>query len=84
MRFRDGWRRVVAGPGDTVVVPPGKSHHFANADAVAARAEVRTRPALAVRELLETAAAITYHATMLPLLITCLVMLVGVGIPRRG
>lgn len=58
MRFRVGWRRVVAGPGDTVVVPPGKSHHFANADAVAARAEVRTRPALAMRELLETAAAI--------------------------
>jgi mannose-6-phosphate isomerase-like protein (cupin superfamily) len=58
MRFRVGWRRVVAGPGDTVVVPPGKPHHFANADAVPARAEVRTTPALAMHELLETAAAL--------------------------
>jgi mannose-6-phosphate isomerase-like protein (cupin superfamily) len=58
MRFRVGWRRVVAGPGDTVVVPPGKSHHFANVGAVPARARVRTTPALAMQDLLETAAAL--------------------------
>jgi mannose-6-phosphate isomerase-like protein (cupin superfamily) len=58
MRFRVGWRRMVAGPGDTVVVPPGKPHHFANPGAVPARVEVRTTPALAMRELLETAAAL--------------------------
>ncbi len=58
MRFRVGWRRVVAVPGDTVVVPPGKSHHFANIGAVPARAEVTTTPALGMRDLLETAAAL--------------------------
>ncbi len=58
MRFRVGWRQMFAGPGDTVVVPPGKRHHFANTGAVPARAEVRTTPALAMRELLETAAAL--------------------------
>ena len=31
MRFRIGGRRVIAGPGDTVRVPPGTVHHFANA-----------------------------------------------------
>ena len=31
MRFRVGGRRLIAGPGDTVRVPPGTVHHFANA-----------------------------------------------------
>ena len=31
MRFRLGRERVVAGPGDVVVVPPGVAHDFANA-----------------------------------------------------
>ncbi len=31
MRFRVGGRKVVAGPGQTVRVPPGTVHHFANA-----------------------------------------------------
>ena len=31
MRFRIAGRRVLAGPGDTVRVPPGTVHHFANA-----------------------------------------------------
>ena len=31
MRFRVGRRRLTAGPGDTVRVPPGTVHHFANA-----------------------------------------------------
>jgi quercetin dioxygenase-like cupin family protein len=57
MRFRVGWRRVIAGPGDTVRVPPGTVHHFANAGAQPARVAVRTSPALSMRELLETAAA---------------------------
>lgn len=58
MRFRVGWRRVVAEPGDTVVVPPGTAHHFANPGPVPARVEVRTTPALGMRELLETSAAL--------------------------
>jgi quercetin dioxygenase-like cupin family protein len=57
MRFRVGRRRVVAGPGDTVRVPPGTVHHFANAGTQPARVAVRTRPALRMAELLETAAA---------------------------
>ena len=57
MHFRVGGRRVVAGPGDTVRVPPGTVHHFANAAAVPARVAVQTRPALRMAELLEAAAA---------------------------
>ena len=57
MRFRVGGRRVIAGPGDTVRVPPGTVHHFANAGAGTARVAVQTRPPLRMRELLETAAA---------------------------
>jgi len=58
MRFRVGRRRLTAGPGDTVVVAPGTSHHFANPGRVPARVEVRTSPALAMADLLETAAAL--------------------------
>jgi mannose-6-phosphate isomerase-like protein (cupin superfamily) len=58
MRFRVGWRRLLAEPGDTVVVAPGKSHHFANPGPVPARVEVRTSPALRMADLLETAAAL--------------------------
>lgn len=58
MRFRIGWRRTLAEPGDTVAVPPGKAHHFANAGRGPARCVVRTSPALGMRELLETAAAL--------------------------
>ncbi len=37
MRFRVGWRRVTAQPGQRVIVPPGTVHHFANACQAAAR-----------------------------------------------
>lgn len=57
LRFRVGWRRLVAGPGETVRVPPGTVHHFANAGPGPARVTVTTVPALAMAELLETAAA---------------------------
>jgi mannose-6-phosphate isomerase-like protein (cupin superfamily) len=60
MRFRiGGWvggRRLIAGPGDTVRIPPGTVHHFANAGPEPARVAVRTSPALNMRDLLETAA----------------------------
>jgi quercetin dioxygenase-like cupin family protein len=64
MRFRVGGRRIAAGPGDTVRVPPGTVHHFANAGQRPARVAVQTRPALSMQELLETAAAMaqTQHA----------------------
>jgi quercetin dioxygenase-like cupin family protein len=58
MRFRVGGRRITAGPGQTVTVPPGTVHHFANASDQPARVAVQTRPALAMHALLETAAAL--------------------------
>jgi quercetin dioxygenase-like cupin family protein len=70
MRFRVGRRRVVALPGDTVRVPPGTVHHFANAGPTPARVAVETRPALGMAELLATAAAMATDqqaaARMLP------------------
>jgi quercetin dioxygenase-like cupin family protein len=57
MRFRVGHRRLTAGPGDTVRIPPGTVHHFANAGSQPARVAVQTRPALDMEDLLETAAA---------------------------
>jgi quercetin dioxygenase-like cupin family protein len=58
MRFRVGCRRILAGPGDTVRIPPGTVHHFANASGRPARVAVRTTPALSMQDLLETAAAL--------------------------
>jgi quercetin dioxygenase-like cupin family protein len=58
MRFRVGGRRIIANPGDTVRVPPGTVHHFANAGNRPARVFVQTSPALSMQELLETAAAL--------------------------
>jgi quercetin dioxygenase-like cupin family protein len=58
MRFRVGGRRVTARPGDTVRIPPGTVHHFANAGSGPARVAVQSRPALNMQELLETAAAL--------------------------
>jgi len=57
MRFRVGGRLITAGPGDTVLVPPGTVHHFANAGPQPARVAVQTWPALSMLQLLETAAA---------------------------
>jgi quercetin dioxygenase-like cupin family protein len=58
MRFRVAGRRVNAGPGDTVRIPPGTVHHFANAGSEPATVSVQTSPALSMQELLETAAAL--------------------------
>jgi len=58
MRFRVGWRRLVAGPGETVRVPPGTVHRFANAGPGPALVRVATAPALSMADLLETAASL--------------------------
>ena len=58
VRFRLGFRHLVAGPGDTVRVPRGRVHHFANAGPEEARVWVETEPALAIVAMFETAAAL--------------------------
>lgn len=58
MRFRVGWRRVTAGPGESVIVPPGTVHHFSNHGAVPACVHVETRPALNMEEMLVVGAAL--------------------------
>jgi quercetin dioxygenase-like cupin family protein len=58
MRFRVGGRRITAGPGQVVRIPPGTVHHFANAGSGPAQVSVQTKPALNMAELLETAAAL--------------------------
>jgi mannose-6-phosphate isomerase-like protein (cupin superfamily) len=54
MKFRRGFEKVVAGRGDTVVVPSGTVHRFANAGNEPAHALVEVRPALKMEQLLET------------------------------
>jgi quercetin dioxygenase-like cupin family protein len=68
LRLRVGGRRVLAGPGDTVVIPPGTVHHFANPGPGVARVAVRSSPALSMADLLETAAAMArqQHAAARP------------------
>ena len=57
-RIRAGWGRArVLGPGETVVVPPGRVHRFANPGRVPVRVLVHSVPALRMGELLHTAAA---------------------------
>src|SRR5215475_8129643 len=56
MKFRKGLRAVIAGPGDTVVVPPGDFHKFANAGDEPAVVRVTVEPALRMEQLFETVA----------------------------
>jgi mannose-6-phosphate isomerase-like protein (cupin superfamily) len=54
MAFRLGLERVVAGPGETVVVPAGRAHRFENAGDEPAHVLVEVRPALEMERLFET------------------------------
>jgi quercetin dioxygenase-like cupin family protein len=54
MKFRLGLRRIVAGPGESVVVPAGRVHRFANHGDGVARARVEVVPALDMEQLFET------------------------------
>jgi quercetin dioxygenase-like cupin family protein len=58
MKFRLGLRKIVAGPGEVVVVPAGAVHNFANAGDETARVRVRMTPALKMEELFETTVAL--------------------------
>jgi quercetin dioxygenase-like cupin family protein len=55
MRFRRSGRKVIANPGDVVVVPPGVRHKFQNGGDEEARVRVEVRPALRMEQLFETA-----------------------------
>jgi quercetin dioxygenase-like cupin family protein len=61
MKFRLGLRTVEAGPGETVIVPAGRMHRFANGGATAARARVEVVPALDMEQLLETTAELAHE-----------------------
>lgn len=56
--FRKGMRRVTAESGDSVVVPAGTSHRFANVGDDTARIRVEVRPALEMDRLFETVASL--------------------------
>jgi quercetin dioxygenase-like cupin family protein len=54
MRFRLGRKRIVAGAGEVVVVPPGVAHDFANVGDTDAVVNVEVRPALEMERMFET------------------------------
>jgi len=66
MRFKMGRKRVIAGPGEVVVVPAGQKHDFANVGDDDALVRVEVRPALKMEQLFETAVGLAeQHRTML-------------------
>jgi quercetin dioxygenase-like cupin family protein len=58
MGFKLGGKKVIAHPGDVIVVPPGVRHKFANAGDEEASARVEVRPALRMEQLFETTVAL--------------------------
>lgn len=58
MKFRYGAKRIVAKAGETVVVPAGKVHDFANAGVAPALVRVTISPALKMEEMFETNVAL--------------------------
>ena len=65
MRFRLGLRTIVAGPGETVVVPAGRVHKFANGGNTTARVRVEVEPALDMAQLLVTSAELAHQGKVL-------------------
>src|ERR1700754_5146486 len=61
MRFRLGLRTIVAEAGDTVIVPKGRMHRFANGGDTPARARVEVLPALDMEQLFETTVELAYE-----------------------
>jgi mannose-6-phosphate isomerase-like protein (cupin superfamily) len=58
MKFRYGMKKIVATAGETVVVPAGKVHDFANAGIGPAQVRVTISPALKMEEMFETNVAL--------------------------
>jgi quercetin dioxygenase-like cupin family protein len=54
MKFRYGLKTIVAGAGETVVVPAGKVHSFAQHGDEPSQCRVEIRPALKMEQLFET------------------------------
>jgi quercetin dioxygenase-like cupin family protein len=65
MKFRLGLRTIVAEAGDSVVVPAGRVHKFANGGEGRARARVQVVPALDMEELLCTTAELAHEGKVL-------------------
>src|SRR5215207_2176027 len=61
MKFRLGMRTIVAGPGDSVVVPAGRVHRFANGGDGPARTRVEVVPALDMEQLFETTVELAHE-----------------------
>jgi mannose-6-phosphate isomerase-like protein (cupin superfamily) len=58
MKFKLGFKTIVAEAGEAVVVPAGKRHRFSNAGNEDAHVRVEVRPALRMEELFETTVAL--------------------------
>ena len=58
MKFRYGFKKIIAGPGETVVVPPGVVHDFRTEGDEDVVVNVVIEPALDMEELLATAVAL--------------------------
>ena len=65
MKFRLGLRNIVAHAGDTVVVPAGRVHKFANGGVGPARARVQVTPALDMEDLFTTTAELAHEGKVL-------------------
>ena len=70
MRFRLGRRALFANPGETLVIPAGAAHWFANPGPEPSRARVEVRPALRTEEFFEANEAMArsgrFFGTRLP------------------
>jgi quercetin dioxygenase-like cupin family protein len=66
MRFRVGFRTIVAEAGDVIEVAPGVRHSFANAGEEQARMRVEVRPALAMEEMFAEVIAMAQAGRMSP------------------
>ena len=58
VKFRLGAKKIVAGPGDVVVVPAGKVHAFKNVGGEEAKVRVQVTPALDMERLFEATVAL--------------------------
>jgi mannose-6-phosphate isomerase-like protein (cupin superfamily) len=66
MRFKMGRKTLLAWPGDTVTVPQGTYHRFANAGDGPAVIRVEVRPALKMEQLWEATVALAAEGRTFP------------------